>query len=289
MPTNDDLYGDDDFGADDDLGADDEFGISERRVATLLRRKAKLEALLPVVRLGRQKMIQVRLQRINKILAKSGYSADQAAIADAIAASGIEGVGGLEFQVQAPPGIGRLLRLPFYPIDANAATVTSEGPGVASESNPIFIEDGVISAGFTTGEHLLETPAISWAVLRLVGFEVQQRVTKNFITQAGPVLYVRGLQIGGGANLFTHEQFADADIYDADQPEYCGLRDYPIIKSPNTAQVRVQGCNGVTSVNFNSVSCSLLCEVLVDDNYGAHIPGPYARKGAMVRQGGSFV
>jgi len=28
---------------------------------------------------------------------------------------------------------------------------------------------------------------------------------------------------------------------------------------------------------------------LVDDQYGAHIPGPYARKGAMVRQGGSFV
>jgi len=27
----------------------------------------------------------------------------------------------------------------------------------------------------------------------------------------------------------------------------------------------------------------------VDDNYGAHVPGPYSRKGALVRQGGSFI
>ena len=38
-----------------------------------------------------------------------------------------------------------------------------------------------------------------------------------------------------------------------------------------------------------TASCSLLCEVLVDDNYGAHIPGAYARAGSLVRQGGSFV
>ena len=50
---------------------------------------------------------------------------------------------------------------------------------------------------------------------------------------------VADLQIGGGANLFTHEDFGDANIYDADQPEFCGLRDYPILKSPNTATVSV--------------------------------------------------
>ena len=39
----------------------------------------------------------------------------------------------------------------------------------------------------------------------------------------------------------------------------------------------------------DTFSAALLCEVLVDDNYGAHVPGPYSRKGALVRQGGSFV
>jgi hypothetical protein len=98
---------------------------------------------------------------------------------------------------------------------------------------------------------------------------------------------VQNLKIGGGANLFTHEQFADAKIYDADQPEFCGLRDYPILKSPNQAEVTVLPVNSVVD-ETNTVSLSLLCEVLVDDNYGAHVPGPYSRKGALVRQGGSF-
>ena len=114
-----------------------------------------------------------------------------------------------------------------------------------------------------------------------------------------PKLLVQDLQIGGGANLFTHEDFADGEIYDSAQPEFCGLRDYPILKSPNTAQVTVAavgsggsadpGGAGVVGVQSITFSVALLCEVLQDDNYGSHIPGPYARKGAMVRRGGSFV
>ena len=85
----------------------------------------------------------------------------------------------------------------------------------------------------------------------------------------------------------------DAAIYDAQQPEFCGLRDYPILKSPNTAEVTVAFVGILTGNVANAVSataaCSLLCEVLQDDNYGSHIPGPYARGAAMVRRGGSFV
>ncbi len=294
MPGYDDLYGDD-----DDMGAD-EFGATERRITNLIARKSKLEALLPVVRPARRKAIVARLQHIDRVLEKSGYSAEQAAIADAIAASGAEGVGGMEFQVNAPPGLGRLVRLPFYPTEANANTVTSGGTGVASTTNPLFIEDLVAAAGFTTGggAHLLQTPAVSWAVLRIVGFESQiRKQTSSYVTQAGPLLLVSDLQIGGGANLFTHEDFADAKIYDADQPEFCGLRDYPILKSPNVAEVTVQvvtnldifGAPTVAIQQNLTCACALLCEVLVDDNYGAHIPGPYARKGALVRQNGSFV
>ena len=152
----------------------------------------------------------------------------------------------------------------------------------------MFIE---IPGAGTSGNaaHILQTPQISWATLRIVGFEVAQKL--NCAIQApGPILLVQDLKIGGGANLFTHEDFADADIYSADQPEFCGLRDYPILKSPNVAQVNAQVVGPVgVSVSRINFSASLVCEILVDDNYGAHIPGAYARAGALVRQGASFV
>jgi hypothetical protein len=279
----------DDYGIDeeDELGLeDDEFGLTERRAARLLKRRAKLEALLPVVRPARQRRIAKRLARIDRILAKHGFTAQQQFLKDSVAASGVEGVGGLMFQAEGPPGLGRLVRLPFYPVTANALTTTSGGVGVASATNPVFI-DSPAALGTSAGVHALQTPQISWAMLRIVGFESQARVQKA-ISTPGPVMLVSDLQIGGGANLFTHEDFADATIYDADQPEFAGLRDYPILRSPNTATVSVQQVGNLDDEDI-TFTCAILCEVLVDDNYGAHIPGPYARKGALVRQGGSFV
>lgn len=282
----------DDFGLDDDLGLDDEMGaMSERKLARLLRLRSKLVAQMPLVGPARQKAIQQRLAKIDKILAKSGYTAQKQAASAALAASGIEGIGGLQFTAQAPPGIGRLVRLPFYPSNATANVVTSTSTaatgGTASTVNPVFIEIPTGAGVSGNAAHVLTTPQISWATLRIVGFEVAIK-TNNAIQNPGPVLVVSDLQIGGGANLFTHEDFADAEIYSANQPEFCGLRDYPILKSPNTAEVTVQMLDDVVGESLTA-SCSLLCEVLVDDNYGAHIPGAYARAGSLVRQGGSFV
>jgi hypothetical protein len=131
------------------------------------------------------------------------------------------------------------------------------------------------------------TPQISWATLRIVGFETSHSSFKG-IGNPGPTVLVEDLQIGGGANLFTHEDAADGFIYDANQPEFCGLRDYPILKSPNTATVTVSHVGSIVG-ETTTFSCALLCEVLVDDNYGAYIFGLYGWGGAMVRQGGSFV
>jgi hypothetical protein len=275
---------------DNDLyGDDDEFGIAENRVQRLLQRKAKLQALMAVSGPRKQAAIQRRLARIDAVLSKTGYSEAQAAGQLASAAAGIEGIGGLMFQAQSPPGLGRLLRLPFYPVNGNPAAITSNGPGDPSSVNPVVIMDpDLIAGGINTSgtQFQMLTPQISWATLRVVGFESAQRQAKG-ISNPGPTLLVQNLKIGGGANLFTHEQFADAKIYDADQPEFCGLRDYPILKSPNQAEVTVLTVNNTLN-ETNTVSLSLLCEVLVDDNYGAHVPGPYSRKGALVRQGGSF-
>jgi hypothetical protein len=272
----------------DDFG-DDEFGASERRIGRLLQRRSKLEALLPVVGQARAGLIAKRIHHIDSVLARAGYSAQQGMAATAMAASGIEGVGGLGFDVQAPPGLGRLVRLPFYPSTATTGVITSAGLSAASTVNPVMIELVATTGGASSlGAHTLVTPQISWATIRIVGFETQSRVAQAVVTTTPPVMVCSDLQIGGGANLFTHEDYADATIYDADQPEFAGLRDYPIVKSPNTASVSVQ-IVGTLNTNVITFSCALLCEVLSDDNYGSHVPGPYARKGAMVRQGGSFV
>ena len=286
-----DDFGLDDFGSDDELGMDEMGAMSERKLARILRLRSKLAAQMPLVGPARQKAIQKRIMRIDRILAKSGYTAQKQAASAALAASGIEGIGGLQFTAMAPPGIGRLVRLPFYPVNATLNVVTSTSTAAtgntASTTNPVFIEIPVGAGVSGNAAHLLQTPQISWATLRIVGFEVALK-TNCAIQNPGPVLLVQDLKIGGGANLFTHEDFADSDIYSANQPEFCGLRDYPILKSPNTAQVTVQMLDDVVGESLTA-SCSLLCEVLVDDNYGAHIPGAYARAGSLVRQGGSFV
>ena len=130
-------YYDDDFG----LEEDDEFGISERKVARLMKRRSRLQALLPISGQARQRLIAKRIRHIDRVLARSGYSAEQAASQAAIAASGIEGIGGLQFQAMAPPGIGRLLRLPFYPATAHVGSTTQGGDNGLSTTNPVMIEN----------------------------------------------------------------------------------------------------------------------------------------------------
>ena len=211
-----------------------------------------------------------------------------------------DGVGGLQFTAQSPPGIGRLIRIPFYLVSGangfNALGTAAVVPAGTTTSlvvpviNAAAPQDAGYGAGVTvTSTCLLQTPQISWALLRIVGFEAAVRYP---VLPSGPVaqLCFDNLQIGGGANLFVHEDFAPADIYLAGADSFAGLRDYPILRSPNQAQVQAQvigpAVAGSSSINF---SCSLVCEILVDDNYGAHVPGAYARAGALVRQGGAFV
>ena len=212
-----------------------------------------------------------------------------------------DGVGGIQFTVQSPPGVGRLIRIPFYLTNGQdgfaaltstgntAAAVAASlagGATIASTTDPLIAvgPPGAAGAGFTA---TLFTPQISWATLRLVGFEASvfgATIPSAPVAQLG----FSGLKIGGGANLFVHEDFAPADIYLDSQPSLAGLRDYPLLKSPNVAQVSVQNV-GAAASDVIIFSANLICEILVDDQYGAHIPSPAARPGALVRQGGAFV
>jgi hypothetical protein len=214
----------------------------------------------------------------------------------------VDGVGGMQFTAQSPPGIGRLIRIPFYLRTGVAGQICSLAQnqtqaafnanlalGTANQIIPSCVVNfaGLPLGAASTGIAFMQTPQISWATLRIVGFEiVRQDATLN--PGPAPEICVSDLQIGGGANLFVHEDFAPSGIYLAGQSSFAGLRDYPILKSPNVAQVSVQGLGTLNSARV-TFSAGLVCEILVDDNYGAHVPGAYARPGALVRQGGSFV
>ena len=213
-----------------------------------------------------------------------------------------DGVGGIQFTVQSPPGVGRLIRIPFYLINAQAGfaplLATGQTPAnvadsllgvapIASASEPLIAAAPPAVAAGAGNTATLFTPQISWATLRVVGFESSvfgPTIPSAPVAQLG----FSSLKIGGGANLFVHEDFAPADIYLDSQPSLAGLRDYPLLKSPNVAQVSVQNVGAVSS-DVLTFSANLICEILVDDQYGAHIPSPAARPGALVRQGGAFI
>ena len=285
------------------------------RVAKLVDAKQRLEDALPMADNTSAMKIEARLDQIEAQLSREMDRARQLGTVEQIrSAMGLNGMGGMDFQVQAPAGKGRLLKLPFYaksaPVASVGSYITAGGAGAASATVPTITYTSVaggtanqlsVSAGAVIN---LETPQISWATLRIVGFEVEVHGTSSDANAVGPAfanvnaypapkLAVSDLKIGGGANLFTHEDLADAQIYDAAQPEFCGLRDYPILKSPNTAQVSaaVLGFAGgdIAAAMTLTFSASLLCEVLEDDNYGTNIPGPYARGAAIQRRGGSFM
>jgi len=205
----------------------------------------------------------------------------------------VEGVGGMQFTAQSPPGLGRLIRIPFYMETVQSGLFNSlTGQTVATivpTASTIFPIINALppAAPGASATITLRTPQISWAILRIVGFEAN--VGEPLLPAAAAMeLGFQDLKIGGGATLFVHEDFAPARIYLVGQDSFAGLRDYPILKSPNVAEVQCQTVGLVASDTLN-FSCNLVCEILQDDNYGAHIPGPYARPGALVRQGGSFV
>lgn len=225
------------------------------------------------------------------------YLATQTKINQAL----VDGVGGIQFTVQSPPGVGRLIRIPFYltqgvigfaaltstgntPLDVGLSLTV--GPTIASSSDPLIAAGPPALAGAGNTATLF-TPQISWATLRVVGFESS---VFGATLPSAPVAQIgfAALKIGGGANLFVHEDFAPADIYLDSQPSLAGLRDYPLLKSPNVAQVLVQNVGAVAS-DVITFGANLICEIVVDDQYGAHIPSPAGRPGALVRQGGAFV
>jgi hypothetical protein len=265
----------------------------------LLLRKHRIELLIPLVTQARRDEFARELRQINVLLDIEEPSA-HVYMENPEAAAGLTGTGGLQFQANAPPGIGRLVKLPFYlqaaeTVPAPASLVTGD-----TDINPIVMAFfPALIAGVTRIRGLVfQTPRVSWATLRVVGMQVSQGWAYQAAAGPGgpaaaaaakPKLLLKDLNLGGGPNLFVQQDYVDATIYTAQLPEVAGLRDYPILRSPNQVQVgaavvyRVPTGTIPTTGGGLTFSMCLVCDVLDDDVVGAHIPGPYGRRDALRR------
>lgn len=178
---------------------------------------------------------------------------------------------------------------------------------------PPFQVDGITPNRKVTGLRF-RTPILEWATVRIVGFQVSVKAAplpefpedlpgagiaplpgipdggafanadtlpQQYTTNQRPLLLVRNLNVGGSANLFPQGEYVDATVYSTLLPEYAGLRDNPILASPNRAYLSAS----VAGVPFTSLTFSmqLVVDVLDDTEFGAHRVGPYARRGAQGR------
>lgn len=222
-------------------------------------------------------LMAARDKHIAKAAAKQGAQLAAASIpgvAGGLASSGIRGMDVVEHEFTpevirnhnlegaqqglrqvsiAPPGSGRLVPINFF---------TSGG------SNPVHtITTGNNAIGTSTS---LVTNSINWAVLRIVAM-----TTQTSTGTTGAFGLMQDFKIGGSPNLFLSETWVVMDDYDVDKEQFTGLRAYPVLISPNTAQVTVAAFGpSVTSV---FAILSLVTEVLRDDAFGPGLPGAYAR------------
>jgi len=216
-----------------------------------------------------------------------------------IARAKYQGIGGLQFVAMSPPGLGRLVRIPFYlwnPVAGFCSLIGSTGAAIglgvfpfnvtgaiASRVDPIVVTGPPVFSG-VGNVATFRTPPISWATLRIVGFEVMLYAPPN--CNLHPLeLAVADFKIGGGVNLFAHDGYAPVSMFLAGQDSFAGLREYPVLIAPNQAEVLVQVL-GHNNGNRTSFGCNLVCDVLRDDVTGSHLPGAYARPGALIRKRG---
>ena len=228
----------------------------------MLRQKARQQA-------SRVNRLKHALQRSKQKRASKGAGAAMQAMQD--------GAGNLDFQVESPPGVGRLDRMGF--LVTNNGGVGNTVVGAPTVSVPV--------ATAANTQIILQTPQISWAVCRIVGVEITRTIN---VPGAGiPDIYqLTNFAIGGGANLLLQQGNMDISYFASGLTTKVGLRDYPILRSPNQATVTVVVNNGapgaVTTAGNTLLGIDLIVDVLADDNFGAHLPGPYARVDSLVRK-----
>ena len=162
--------------------------LTDAERESLVAKRRRLQSLLPLISTDKAVDVRYEIQLIDAKLGptKPAFAKPQPDLE--ASAKGVNGVGGLVFQVQAPPGQGRLVRVPFYLFSANfnqlsfqapqvgPMGVTAAGANQVDETNPTVIltmpndpSGRRVLSGF-----LFRTPVIEWAKFRVVGLEITQ-------------------------------------------------------------------------------------------------------------------
>ncbi len=182
----------------------------------------------------------------------------------------------IQYQVDSPPGVGRQVLVPF---ELNAAPLPLGGNPVGTR----FL-DACVAAVQVSNTITMATAAIPWAVARIVGL-VTSTTRQGAVTD---LIEVQDLSIGGGANLLLATTGQRIEAFDIANEHLAGLRDYPLLRAPNRAFLQIFFRDGTAAgagalLGNNLITASLVVEVLSDDDFGSHTPGPYARKGVPQR------
>ena len=161
---------------------------SDRSDKDLIRKRKRLLALLPLVTANKASKIRDELALIDQRIGRpESFKPQQPPVASA---AGVDGVGGLQFQAEAPPGAGRLVRIPFYLREGNFDQLvfdpaspevgpmiyTGSGPNRPDANNPVvsFTMPNDPTGRRAASGFRFQTPRINWSNLRVVGLETTQ-------------------------------------------------------------------------------------------------------------------
>jgi len=227
-------------------------GRKEKRREELIRKRDRLQTLLPLLSPEKAQDVRYELQKLDAKLGpeKPGFAKLQPDLS--ASAAGVNGVGGLMFQTKAPPGAGRIIRVPLYLYDANFTQLsfqapevgpmifTSNGANQVSEENPTV---GVTMPNDISGRRvisglLFRSPVIEWAKLRIVGLETAQiqavyggQAPVNQISGPSPLpdsaVVVDGYDVGPGSG--------ETGRYDP----YAGTLTPPVLLGFNPSSINV--------------------------------------------------
>lgn len=163
--------------------------------------------------------------------------------------AGYSRAGGL---IQAPPGAGMYMRVPFRPTGANPL----------ANSAFAFCAAGA-AANFT-----MQTPQLPWLTYRLRGLVIERN---SDALGASDSITVEDLREQGGPNLVIGEGRVGVESFRMGDRHLVGLRYNPIVQAPNFLEVRIRsngpGQNGNTGGN-TVLYVSAIIETIEDTTYG---------------------
>ena len=154
--------------------------------------------------------------------------------------------------IQAPPGAGMYMRVPF----------TAQGANPVAGAAYSFCPNGVAS------NFLMVTPQLPWLTYRLRGLVIERN---SDAIGASDSITVEDLREQGGPNLVIGEGQVGVESFRMGDRHLVGLRYNPIVQAPNFLEIRIRGTgfgqNGPTN-GSSVVYASAIIETIEDTTYG---------------------